>query len=58
VAILLPYREGGDSHQEQRLREILSSGHIAPSEKRFLGKPALIKGQGPLPSDLISHERR
>ena len=58
VALLLPYPESGDSEGQERLKALLSGGHIMPAEKRFLANPPLIKGQGPLPSDLISEGRR
>ncbi len=58
IAILLPYERNPDSRQEERLRTLLSLGHVAPAEKRFMVSPPLIKGLGPPPSRLISEERR
>jgi prevent-host-death family protein len=58
IALLLPYPEDEDSASRDRLRAVLAGGHILPAEKRFLAHPPLIKGQGSLPSDLISEGRR
>lgn len=58
VALLLPYPESSRSEQSERLRALLSSGHIAPAERRFLAHPPSVKGRGALASDLISEGRR
>jgi prevent-host-death family protein len=55
VALLLPYAEDRPS---EKLRNLLSSGHIALAERQFLAQPPLIRGKGALPSDLISEGRR
>lgn len=58
VAVLLPYDQDKKLPQEDRLRALLAGGHVAPSERPFLVNPPLVKGRGPLPSDLISEDRR
>ena len=58
VALLLPYPADEDSERQDRLKAVLSSGHVLPAEKRFLARPPLIQGRGPLPSDLIGEGRR
>jgi prevent-host-death family protein len=58
VALLLPYTKDSRSERAERLRALLSSEHIAPAEKQFLTHLPLVKGRGPLPSDLISEGRR
>ena len=58
VALLLPYERDIRSERAERLRTLLSSGHIAPAEKQLLSNPPLVKGRGPLPSNLISEGRR
>lgn len=58
VAVLSPYRRRGRSTREDRLKTLLSSGHVAPAERPFLKNPPLGKGRGPLLSDLIAEDRR
>jgi prevent-host-death family protein len=57
VALLQPYVEVR-SNREERLKAILSSGHVAPAERQFLSRAPLVRGRGPLPSDLIGEGRR
>lgn len=58
VALLLPYAQDIRSERAERLRKLLSSGHIAPAERKFLSCPPLAKGRGTLPSHLIIEGRR
>jgi antitoxin (DNA-binding transcriptional repressor) of toxin-antitoxin stability system len=58
VAILLPYVRGGRPTRAERLGLLLSGGHVAPAEKQFLREPSLVRGRGPLLSDLIGETRR
>jgi prevent-host-death family protein len=58
VAVLMPYGHDERSNREERLRALLVGGHVAPAERPFLANPPLVKGRGPLASDLISEDRR
>ena len=57
VAVLLPYARKGQK-QDAQMQAVLSGGHVHPAERRFLVKPPLAKGHGPLPSRLIAQGRR
>lgn len=58
VAVLTPYRRDREARQQDRLQALLAGGHVAPAERPFLVNPRLVKGRGPLASDLISEDRR
>jgi prevent-host-death family protein len=58
VAVLLPYDQDKQPSREDRLQALLVGGHVAPSEKPFRVNPPLVKGSGPLASDLIGEDRR
>ena len=58
VAVLIPYSQGGQSSREDRLRALLAGGHVASAERPFSANPPLVKGRGPLASDLIGEDRR
>lgn len=58
VALLMPYVRGGRPSRTERLALLLSGGHVMPAEKQFLREPPLVRGRGPLLSDLISETRR
>ena len=58
VAVLMPYRQDKESSRQDRLQALLVGGHVAPAERPFLVNPPLVKGRGPLASDLISEDRR
>ena len=55
VALLLAYAKDARS---ERLKSLLSGGHVAPAERPLLAIPPLVKGRGPLPSSLIREGRR
>lgn len=58
VALLLPYGRGGRPDRSERLHHVLSGGHVMPAERQFLKTPPLVKGRGPLLSDIVSEGRR
>ncbi len=58
VAVLVPYGRDARSRQQDRLRTLLTGGHVAPAERPFFARPPLVKGRGPLVSDLIGEDRR
>jgi len=58
VAVLMPYRQDKESSRQSRLQALLAGGHVAPAERPFLVNPPLVKGRGPLASDLVSEDRR
>lgn len=58
VALLMPYKQDKQSTRQDRLQAVLAGGHVAPAEGPFLANPPLVKGRGPLASDLISEDRR
>ncbi len=58
VALLLPYGRGGRPDRAERLHRVLSGGHVMPADRQFLKEPPLVKGKGPLPSDVVGESRR
>jgi prevent-host-death family protein len=58
VARVLPYVKDKLSTQQERMSELLASGHIAPAERPFLARLIPIKGKGARPSRFILEERR
>ena len=58
VAVLLPYRRDGQSSRADRLAALLAGGHVNPAERHFLRRPPLIRGRGPLLSDIVTEGRR
>ncbi len=58
VAVLMPYGQDAQSSQQDRLRALLAGGHVAPAERPFSVSPPLVKGHGPLASDLVGEDRR
>jgi hypothetical protein len=50
-------REGRPDRAE-RLHHVLSGGHVMRAERQFLKAPRLVKGRGPLLSDIVSEGRR
>jgi prevent-host-death family protein len=58
VAVLIPYGQDEQSSREARLRALLAGGHVAPAQRPFSANPPLVKGCGPLASDLIGRDRR
>ena len=58
VALLMPYKQDKQSSRQDRLQTLLAGGHVAPAERPFLANPPLVKGRGPLASDLIGEDRR
>ena len=58
VAVLLPYRGAGQRSRADRLAALLVGGHVSPAERGFLPRPPLIRGRGPLLSDIIGENRR
>jgi prevent-host-death family protein len=58
VALVLPYEKDEKPGQQERMRELLASGHVAPADRPFLARLPAAKGKGALPSRLIIEERR
>ncbi|HSB79716.1 MAG TPA: type II toxin-antitoxin system prevent-host-death family antitoxin [Candidatus Methylomirabilis sp.] len=58
VAVLMPYSHAEKSSQAERVRAILAGGHVVAAERPFKTRPPLVKGRGPLASDLIIEDRR
>lgn len=59
VAVLIPYEtEGEPAPQRARLTKALSSGHVAPSERRPNPRFTPVRGKGQLASRLIIDGRR
>jgi prevent-host-death family protein len=58
VAVLMPYGQDAESSRQDRLRALLVGGHVAPAERPFSANPPLVKGHGPLASDLVVEDRR
>jgi prevent-host-death family protein len=58
VAVLLPHGPGAEPELDERLKRVLSSGHILPAEKPFSRLPPLVAGRGPLLSRLVAEGRR
>ncbi len=58
VALLLPYRQDKESSRQDRLDALLTGGHVSPAQRPFSANPPLVKGRGPLASDLIGEDRR
>lgn len=58
VAVLLPHGQGGEAQLDERLKAMLSSGHVLPAEKPFSRLPPLVAGRGPSLSRLVAEGRR
>ncbi len=58
VAFLVPYRRDGKSSRADRLAALLAGGHIGPAKTHFLRLPPMIRGRGPLLSDIVRDNRR
>ena len=58
VAVLMPYGQDAESSRQDRLWAVLVGGHVAPADRPFSASPPVVKGSGPLASDLVAEDRR
>ncbi|MBI4537713.1 MAG: type II toxin-antitoxin system prevent-host-death family antitoxin [candidate division NC10 bacterium] len=57
VAVILPLADRSDGLGE-RLRAVLTGGHVTPAERRFPARVPVVRGRGRELSELVREGRR